>query len=69
MRYEDLRQEASYAVRSLAKSPGFTATVLLTLGLAIGANAAVFSLIDALAWRTLPVADPGSLLLVPGAAQ
>jgi predicted permease len=62
--FEDAGRDAAYAVRALRKSPLFTATVVLTLGLGIGANTAVFTLIDALAWRTLPVRDPETLVLV-----
>ncbi len=50
-----------YALRSLARSPGFTATVVLTLALGIGANTAIFQLIDAIALRSLPVKNPGEL--------
>src|SRR5215510_11814013 len=54
----------AYALRVLRKSPGFTAAVVLTLALGIGANTAVFTLIDALSWQNLPVRDPDSLRLV-----
>ena len=52
------------ALRSLVKSPGFTATVVLTLMLAIGANTAVFSVMSALLLRMLPVDDPEHLYTV-----
>jgi putative ABC transport system permease protein len=47
-------QDARYAVRGLARSPGFTATVVVTLGLGIGANAAMFAVIDRLMFRPFP---------------
>ena len=57
-------QEIRYAFRMIARSPGFTAIAVLSLALGIGANAAIFSLADALLFRPLPVSHPGSVLAV-----
>ena len=59
-----LFQDLRYAVRVLAKSPGFTAVAVLTLAVGIGVNAAIFSLISDLFFRPLPVKDPGGLVQV-----
>jgi hypothetical protein len=55
--------DVSYAVRAMLRSPGITIVVLLSLALGIGANTAIFSLIDAVMLRTLPVKEPERLLL------
>ena len=61
---EEAAQDARYAIRTLAKRPAFAATVVLSLALAIGANTALFTLVNAVAWRLLPVRDPETLLLL-----
>ena len=63
LRFADvLRQDVAYAWRTMRRSPGFTTVVVLTLGLGIGANASVFSVLDRLYLRTPPgVVDPSSL--------
>ena len=57
-------QDLRYAVRSYRKTPGFTLAALVTLTLAIGANTAIFSLLNALVLRDLPVHDPATLVQV-----
>ena len=57
-----LVQDSKYAVRMLWKSPVFTGVVTLTLALGIGANTALFSLVDNLLLRSLPVRDPDRLV-------
>jgi hypothetical protein len=59
-----MRADLGYALRVLRKSPAFTVAVVLSLALGIGANTAIFSLIDAVMWRMLPVKNPESLLVV-----
>lgn len=54
--------DARYAVRTLRRSPAFTATAIACLGLAIGANAALFSIFNALLWKPLPARDPEALV-------
>jgi macrolide transport system ATP-binding/permease protein len=59
---ESLRKDVTYALRSIRRSPGFFAVAMLSLGLGVGVNTAMFSLVDALLFRPLPVRTPGTLV-------
>ena len=61
---EDLQQDLHFTLRSLRRAPGFTAIIVLTLALSIGANSAIFSLFEGVLLRTLPYPDSGRLTRV-----
>src|SRR5262245_25557862 len=64
-RWEDeMIQDLRFGVRMLAKNPGFTFIAALTLALGIGANTAVFSMLDVSLFRALPAPDPQQLVFV-----
>ena len=61
---DTLIQDVKYAARSLRHTPGFTAAAIVTLALGMGANATIFTLLDAVLFKPLPVSRPDELLTV-----
>jgi putative ABC transport system permease protein len=67
--FESIRQDVRYGSRMLRRSPGFTIVAVLALAIGIGANTAIFSLVDGLFIRGLPYPDAGRLVLLIGNVQ
>src|SRR6476646_11625171 len=61
---EHLAQDLRYALRTFRRNPGFALVAILSLTLGVGANTALFEVVDAVRLRSLPVADPGGLFQV-----
>jgi len=66
---ESVAQDLRYGLRMLMKSPMFTAVIILTLGLGIGANTAIFTLVNAVMLRSIPVRDPQQLVVAQWSAR
>ena len=64
IRLEDLWRDLSHAARILKRTPGQTAAIILLLAVSIGANTAIFSLLDSVLLRDLPVTDPKGLVVL-----
>src|ERR1700732_2330893 len=62
--FDEFRRELSYAARLLRKTPGFTATALLTLAVCLGANLTIFAVIDTVLLRPLPFPEPDRLMTI-----
>src|SRR5262245_45737920 len=61
---DNLRRNFAYGLRALLKTPGWTVSAIVTLALCVGANAAIFSVVDAVLLRPLPYANPNELVQI-----
>lgn len=61
---DTLLQDLNYAMRQIRRSPGFAAAAILTLALGIGANTAVFTMLNAIVLKRLPIAEPDKLMAI-----
>src|SRR6202162_3383603 len=66
---ERIWQDLCYAARGLRKNPGFTAVVMFSLALGIGANSTIFSVLNAVMFRPLPYEQPDQLMMIWETAQ
>jgi hypothetical protein len=66
---EEVLQDLRYGARMMLKHRGFTVMAVFTLALGIGANTAIFSVLNALLWRSLPVKDPDELVLLANVSR
>jgi len=67
--FESLGQDLRYGLRMLAKSPAFTVVIIVTVALGIGANTAIFTLVNAIMLRSIPVRDPQQLVVAQWSAH
>src|SRR5580698_7794897 len=66
---QTLIQDLRFSFRQIKRSPGFMITAVLTLALGVGPNTAIFSLLDQALLRSLPVRDPGQLVVLSGTGK
>src|SRR6202044_3701586 len=66
---QTLMQDLRFCLRQIRRSPGFMITAVLTLALGVGANTAIFSLLDQALLRSLPVRDPEKLVILSGTGK